>query len=472
MNDVEGKNTIADIKSRVEAEHKVKVGEVSLKPNFSELVKDSDRLDKLGAKNGTMFHMKISGGVVVVGNTRRELDEKGNVVNIAADGKGVRPGLQALRDTKLQWTLTDMVELEDNYTYKIKGAKKDLCAKASLDMSACQSFQQYIAKSSYKTCRCGILYGKFIDSEAETERRNEEEAEKKRREANTGYGSTKKKMNLSDLDVKMKKEGGAKQAVVVEAIYEPPQEGTDKSFSLLEDPREAAVDAVANSLGLVRVGFIVSHPPSTDFVLNSTEICVGAEQSLEATQGERESPFVVVRVTLNEEGNVIFEPYTLTPTCLDMVAEGAIEPMIDNPSHCSVVSPFQAIVEAKEAHVIDNDFFIKSVPIVNHDSKVAGPTNSFPRFNRSLTEAPSNTALKNALKGIGRNPSPADLARALSDFHLLVYLSEVINPGSGLEDICKWVAKFAFAENSDGTGTLEPLQEGYKMLIMNMAGFS
>mmetsp|Transcript_32264 Transcript_32264/g.39687 ORF Transcript_32264/g.39687 Transcript_32264/m.39687 type:complete len:232 (+) Transcript_32264:334-1029(+) len=208
MNDVEGKNKVSEIIARVEHDHNIKVGKVSLKQNYSEILSGDERLDKIGAKNGTMFFMEISGGTVVVGNTRRHLDEKGNVVIKGGDNKGIRPGLHALRDKKLHWTLTDMTELEDKYTYKITSDQTERCAKASLDVSACQSFQQYIGQMNYNTCRCGILYGKFVDSEAEAERKKEEEEAKTRRAANIGYGSTKKNMNLSDLEKKTKKGKG------------------------------------------------------------------------------------------------------------------------------------------------------------------------------------------------------------------------------------------------------------------------
>jgi nuclear protein localization protein 4 homolog len=49
--------------------------------------------------------------------------------------------------------------------------------------------------------------------------------------------------------------------VKVECIYEPPQETTDTSFTLLDDPKADRVTALAGLLGLRKVGWIFAHPP-------------------------------------------------------------------------------------------------------------------------------------------------------------------------------------------------------------------
>ena len=53
-------------------------------------------------------------------------------------------------------------------------------------------------------------------------------------------------------------------SVRVELIYEPPQNNTDSSFELLEDPMADQVEAVATALGLVKVGWVIAHPLRED----------------------------------------------------------------------------------------------------------------------------------------------------------------------------------------------------------------
>lgn len=51
------------------------------------------------------------------------------------------------------------------------------------------------------------------------------------------------------------------KSVRVEAIYEPPQDNSDTSFRLLDDPKADTVAAVASLLGLQKVGWVFAHPP-------------------------------------------------------------------------------------------------------------------------------------------------------------------------------------------------------------------
>lgn len=67
----------------------------------------------------------------------------------------------------------------------------------------------------------------------------------------------------------------------MEALYEPPQEGTHEGFELLEDPRAERVEELAAALRLKRVGWIFAHPPrEKGFVFSGLEVltvrvCVG-----------------------------------------------------------------------------------------------------------------------------------------------------------------------------------------------------
>jgi nuclear protein localization family protein 4 len=62
---------------------------------------------------------------------------------------------------------------------------------------------------------------------------------------------------------------------VVEAIYEPPQDGDMNGFHILDDPKEQIVEMIAQALGLEKVGWVftsINH----DIPLSSKEIRMAA----------------------------------------------------------------------------------------------------------------------------------------------------------------------------------------------------
>jgi nuclear protein localization family protein 4 len=90
--------------------------------------------------------------------------------------------------------------------------------------------------------------------------------------------------------------------VRVEALYEPPQDGTHEGFELLEDPRAEKVEELAAALNLKKVGWIFAHPPrEKGFVFSGLEVLTAATEQLEAAQGVQETPFVTIRVSLERQ---------------------------------------------------------------------------------------------------------------------------------------------------------------------------
>lgn len=346
-----------------------------------------------------------------------------------------------------------MVELEKRHTFELTGQKTEMCAKATLDTSACESFNEYFTRSlQAKQCRCGILYGRYVDSDIEKERKERDEKLKQRdQKHNKAYGSTKANFNLKELDKLKKFDVGARQAVVVEAIYEPRQNNSPTEFVLLKDHLEPTADLIAKSLGLQKVGFIVARPKSDKFVgseLMTHEIIAAAEISLEANEGNLSSPFVVVRVAPNEQNQISFEAFSLTEICLDMVQKEALQVIKEDPAHSGVAPAFRAIVEKKLSPVIDNDFFIKTVPIVQSESKLTETRNAkMSHYNRALSPAPDqadfHTFIRNKL-GSSKSFNEANLAKILSNFNVLLYISNTIAPHAGLEEICDWIKQYVY----------------------------
>lgn len=470
--EVNGSLTISALIATVEHKYNCTIKKVSKSQNYSDLIDKSLTVDALGLKHGDMIFIDASGASkteLLSSKSSKTIDANGNL--IAAKQETVngafRPGLQALRTQKLHWTLTDMVEFDNKYTFEVKGEHLSFCSSVSCDQNSLDSFQQYLQNFAFGRKRCAYLYGKFVND-------NEivgSEEYKKKKEENDGYKksknnqSVKRKMKLSDLDALTKNDLKPKQGVLVEAIYEPLQENNENEFILLEDPREDKVEIIAKGLGLEKVGFLFSHPPGRDgYTFSTHEIINSGEQALEATDGKRDSAFCILACTgLLQDGRYMadFQSYSLTPQCIDMVAEDALLQMKDNPGHSSINETFTLIVEKKEAHVVDNDFFIKRIPIIMHQNKLA---NNFPSFNRPLDKSPDNKALKTVLSKLGRNPTDASIAKALNDFNILIYLSVIFDSNDELEAIAKFVA----SHTVDGLEPL-PLESGYKVVIFSSA---
>ena len=105
---------------------------------------------------------------------------------------GFRPGMLSLRSMKMQWTLNEYVELDSRFVYKLKKQDETIAKKVLLDSKSFEEFQGYMRTLDYRRIRIGYLYGHV-------------------------------------------KPGNE---VVVDYIYEPPQESTDMHFQLLDNEEE------------------------------------------------------------------------------------------------------------------------------------------------------------------------------------------------------------------------------------------
>jgi len=243
--------------------------------------------------------------------------------------------------------------------------------------------------------------------------------------------------------------------VSAELIYEPPQETTDTSFALLEDPREEIVEGIAGMLGLTKVGWIFSHPTrEKGFHFSGAEIMFAAEQQLEAAQGVGDTPFVTMKLTIDETSQISVEAYQVSKQCMEMVAEGVVSPNAVNLGAVDVNETFTAIVEGRESKEIDNNFFLASTPIEQFESQFL--VSFFPRVNR-IDNMQTRDDIKTQLQKVGKQGWT--FSDVLADFQLLLYLCEFMSIQDDLPRICKAI-----------TDREVPLDDGYQLLIRSIAG--
>ncbi len=368
--------------------------------------------------------------------------------NSQSTDKSFRKGMMPLRDMKMSWTLNDFLTMDNRFVFKIAAQKERWVGEGgvSIDQNSANAFQSYLRTFAFQRQRFGYLYGKFVDEEVDEE-------EKKK------LGSKREVLFGTELPGSEKVHKAKNKQVVVEAIYEPPQEfdpEASEGFIPLEDPMEEKVEALTAKLGLKRVGWIFGHPPREEgFQMSSAEVIMAAELQVESAEGVEETPFVTVKVTVGDDGNVSFEAYQVSKQCMEMVAEGALD-VGENPGFCYVNETFTAIQEGKESPTIDNNFFLTVVPITQHMSEMF--VSDFPKANRDHDgRQQTHDEMKKQLSKSGS--AGWTFVDLLADFNLLIYLCKFLDFETDISKICKSIVDRDV-----------PLDEGYKLIIASMAG--
>lgn len=408
-------------------------------------------------------------------HSKRVIGADGSIQLVAVDNPhlakaGFRDGMLPLRDMKMQWTLQEFMDMDDQFVFKIKRQTDRWVGEGgvSLDQKSADGFQRYLRNFAFQRQRFGLLYGRYVDEEE-----IEEEGDGKKKKPKVSRGTTLSgdvvlesiddmARSPSDTPTEPKKRN---KKVIVEAIYEPPQQPDPTSpegYTLLDDPLEPHVETLAEHLNLRRVGWIFGHPPREDgFQLSSSEILTAAELQLEDADGVEETPFVTLKVTqgkVGEDGSggdVSFEAFQVSRQCMAMVAEGALE-VGEEPGLCYVGKTFTALQEGKESRTVENNFFLTVVPIVQHASEVF--VSEFPGANREHdSREQSHAEMKKQLEKSGT--AGWTFIDLLADFNLLIYLSNFLDVENDLVKICESIVDRDV-----------PLNEGHKLIIASMAG--
>jgi nuclear protein localization protein 4 homolog len=406
-------STVADIKRWVEREHAIAAGGqvFALDLAHERVVHDGQTLGELGLAHGDMLYMEYDGDLISTsGRVGRKIAADGSLTHVTyhdrVDKNSFRPGLKALRDMKMHWTLGEFVRMDAQFEYKISAQKAPHVAKVVLDGASCNDFQSYLRQFAFQQSRCGWLYGSVNDETKE---------------------------------------------VTVDFIYEPPQEGDAFGFEVFDDPLADRIDAVAEALGRDKVGWVFSHPPREDesFHFSSREIMLAAQ--LQADAGGKGSLFVSLKVTLDKEGQAAFEAFQVSDLCVEMYSSGALLDNAQDPKTTSVHPTFTALVEMKEAKEIDNNFFLCVVPVTMHES---GLHCDFPKLNRE-----GSARTRGALKEQLSKYRSEDFVKRISDFQLLVFLADFLDAKTDIPTICQSVRDPSI-----------PLDSGYPLLIDSVAG--
>ncbi|KAL0279488.1 UNVERIFIED_CONTAM: hypothetical protein PYX00_001032 [Menopon gallinae] len=248
---------------------------------------------------------------------------------------------------------------------------------------------------------------------------------------------------------------------VVSAIYEPPQESSKDSITMLPDDKEKLVEELAKQLGLVRVGWIFTDLVADDVqkgtvkhVRNIESHFLSAQECITAGyfQNQRPNPcrfsssgyfgskFVTVCVTGDSNKKVHMEGYQVSGQCMALVRDGCLVPTKDAPE-------LGYVPESTDKKYIPDVFYKVKDNCGNEVPRLARPL----PVEYLLVDVPASTPLKPlftftadtsikpfpvenrlidghiqdfaALGSYMSQFTPDQFLKAVSDFHLLLYIA-------------------------------------------------
>jgi len=391
--------TIAELKAVFERELKVPAGDQILSSSldvltsktpgdFLDMADDAATIASVGLReNGAMVHVRYS----------VEREPTKTTAATHNDARGL---------TGRKMTVDQMIAAQT----RIERQEAPHCASVSFDANAANVFQTYVNYTlGFKQVRFGWLYG------------TRDEENKAR----------------------------------VEAIYEPEQEGSEEDVDVLEETQEDHnADCIASAFGLTRIGCIISTPKDErDFTLSAKEVA-----RIARLQSKYGNTFVtaVVSTFEDEDDNwqVSFEAFQLSDLAIRIYERGWFSGKCgvdENGEEMKGVSKLtnEVMVERKDVFDVDNDFFLVTVPILDHQGAIS---TSFPVENR-LHPIQTVDDLREAL----RKEKP--YAERLKDFHLLLFLAKHLD----INDLV------SIASASHGG---EEIPEGYRLIIDCLAGIA
>ncbi len=196
--------------------------------------------------------------------------------------------------------------------------------------------------------------------------------------------------------------------------------------------------------------FSASTAAARDYALSGSELLRMA--ALQASGGEF---FVtaVASLVAEEEGatpSVHFEAFQCSAQCVKLYQEGWLVPGCEDPKFVGTnLDKDVVIVAGRDCRRIENEFLITVVPIMDHE----GPLRTrFPIENRLTGQTAED------LKACLQAYKAAPYAARLTDFHLLLFLSAVLDLQTDMALLC------------DAVRTGGDVQDGYTLLIDSIAG--
>ncbi|KAH8311816.1 hypothetical protein KR044_008176 [Drosophila immigrans] len=246
----------------------------------------------------------------------------------------------------------------------------------------------------------------------------------------------------------------------VAAIYEPPQESSRDSINICPDEGADEVEAVANALGLKKIGWIFTDLITKDATAGTVKQIRGIETHFltaqecitagelqnrhpnpckYATNGNFGSKFVTICVTGDKTHQVHMEGYAVSAQCMALVRDDCLIPTKDAPE-------LGYVRESTDKQYVPDVFYKEKDQYGNEVQRLARPL----PVEYLLVDVPASTPLQpqytfteydkrqpfpienryidghlqdfNALSSYLSAWANEEFLEAISDFHLLIYL--------------------------------------------------
>lgn len=298
-----------------------------------------------------------------------------------------------------------VLEALEALKFRITPAAAAHASAAAIDSDAANTFQAYLAETSFSQQRIGFCYGHVDDDDTTN----------------------------------------------VLAIYEPPQRGGHDAYALVEGDEAGDMtqraDSIAKMLGLRLVGVVISACPRK-CILSAMDVVI-ISRLVAALPEEERKAFVAFVVSTADTGQTLFEAYQISDLVVEMYEAEAFEDVSkQKPNGGRVLCSQDVLVEGKDTRKVPVEFFLLNVPIKSYDSWLR---TKFAIENRDI--APQGPAdLRKAM-----DDESVPYHKRLADFHLLLFLSNVFDVKSDMPGLCS-----AAKDGGD-------IGEGYRLMIDNMA---
>ncbi|RLN98817.1 hypothetical protein BBJ28_00001427, partial [Nothophytophthora sp. Chile5] len=165
-------STVADVKRWISEQHAIapELQQLSLDQQGTRPATDSQTLRELKVGHGDMLFLAYDGEAVAAGGTvGTKINADGTLSHVTyhdrADKQAFRPGMKALRDMKMHWTLGEFMRMDAQFEFKLSAQKEPHVTKVYLDNASCNDFQGYLRQFAFQQSRCGWLYG-TVDAES------------------------------------------------------------------------------------------------------------------------------------------------------------------------------------------------------------------------------------------------------------------------------------------------------------------
>jgi len=387
--------TVGELKFLIQSQLQVPIASQILSTNQNLLLAKGNSIQQfkdMEDSNIPLSSLGIGHGHIVFLSYEGERSVAGPQVNVNHSGSFGK-----------KMTMEDLIARQ----VRIERQEKPHGVSASFDRDAANAFQQYVNENlAFAVKRGGFLYG-TVSEDGE---------------------------------------------VAVNFIYEPPQQGTEDSLLLFRDQdEEKQVEAIANGLGMRRVGFIFTQTISQgkkDYTLTNAEIRQAVELHAESELKEWVTALVKLEVNEEDGADVHFEAFQLSDQCVKLFKEGWFVDDYTGLDLKITRLKKDVVILGKDTKDVDNDFFLVLVKILDHQGPLS---TTFPIENR--VSPVTLTALKNHLD----RTKHLSFVKRISDFHLLLLLEKYLDINEDVPQLAAHVQARA------------PVPEGYQIIIDSLA---